>query len=101
MFDCRRCCGRCLRIVQPYEEIGTRLLLGHTMASMITGIHVFKDLLLTGDRHNKIRVSRFPESYEIDGYLRGQKVYVIYLAVALQGPNAGMVAPSCGGDSTI
>jgi tRNA (guanine-N(7)-)-methyltransferase subunit TRM82 len=78
---------------------GTRLLLGHT-ASMLTGVHVFKDRLLTGDRDEKIRVSRFPESYEIDGYLLGHEAYVTSLAVALQGPNAGMVA-SCGGDSTI
>lgn len=52
-----------------------RLLLGHT-ASMLTGICVTKDKLLTGDRDEKIRISCFPDTVFIDGFLLGHEAYI-------------------------
>jgi tRNA (guanine-N(7)-)-methyltransferase subunit TRM82 len=78
------------------DGIGTgidrRLLLGHT-ASMLTGVKVaeaevlhdseqsqrvvdIKSWILTSDRDEKIRVSMFPESFIIHGYLLGHQAFV-------------------------
>lgn len=95
---------------------GQRLLLGHT-ASMLTGVALVddhgnnntnndngaagcKDLLLTADRDEKIRISRFPESYVIEGYLLGHTEYISALATAKTEEGLAL-AVSCGGDMTI
>jgi tRNA (guanine-N(7)-)-methyltransferase subunit TRM82 len=97
-----------------------RLLLGHT-ASMLTSVHIVKrhpkpssdtvcnneklqqQLILTADRDEKIRVSRFPESYCIEGFLLGHTAFVSSVAPvptssSILGKN---ICVSVGGDCTI
>ena len=57
-----------------------RLLLGHT-ASMLTGLSVVRSkdqqqFILTADRDEKVRVSRFPETHIIQGYLLGHSSFI-------------------------
>jgi tRNA (guanine-N(7)-)-methyltransferase subunit TRM82 len=55
-----------------------RLLLGHT-ASMLTQIKIVEGRegkILTSDRDEKIRVSSFPQTFHVEGYLLGHKAYV-------------------------
>jgi WD40 repeat protein len=83
-------------------EKGQRLLLGHT-ASMLTDIAIVSsestssDLLLTADRDEKIRISRFPEAKVIEGFLLGHTAYVTGFVVL---PSSAL-AVSCGGDMTL
>ena len=60
------------------EPPKSRLLLGHT-ASMLTQIKVVEGReckILTSDRDEKIRVSSFPQTFHVEGYLLGHKAYV-------------------------
>ena len=57
-----------------------RLLLGHT-ASMLTGLNVVRGIdqqrfILTADRDEKVRVSCFPETHIIHGYLLGHSSFI-------------------------
>lgn len=57
-----------------------RLLLGHT-ASILTGLNLVpssntNQFILTADRDEKIRVSHFPETYMIHGYLLGHSSFI-------------------------
>ncbi|KAL7535572.1 hypothetical protein ACHAXR_011904 [Thalassiosira sp. AJA248-18] len=60
-----------------------RLLLGHT-ASILTGLNVVptttqqqqQQLILTADRDEKIRVSHFPETHIVLGYLLGHSSFI-------------------------
>ncbi|KAL7492901.1 hypothetical protein ACHAWT_002020 [Skeletonema menzelii] len=57
-----------------------RLLLGHT-ASMLTGLNVVssdseQQFILTADRDEKVRVSNFPETHVIHGYLLGHASFI-------------------------
>ena len=63
-----------------------RLLLGHT-ASMLTGLNIVptsswkdnnqqKQLILTADRDEKVRVSYFPETHITCGYLLGHSSFI-------------------------
>lgn len=88
-------------------EKGQLLLLGHT-ASMLTDIAIVKDgesersevsLLLTSDRDEKIRISRFPETHVIEGFLLGHTTYVTGFTV-VPSPSSALVV-SCGGDMTL
>lgn len=84
-------------------EKGQRLLLGHT-ASMLTDIAVINDgadncHLLTSDRDEKIRISRFPETYVIEGFLLGHTAYVTGFVVVPS--SSSTLAVSCGGDMTL
>lgn len=100
------------------SEEGQRLLLGHT-ASMLTGLAVVvkgdennngsssssnDQYVLTADRDEKIRVSRFPESYVIEGFLTGHTEYitamVAFTRTIHQKSNSFRVV-SCSGDGTI
>jgi hypothetical protein len=72
-----------------------RLLLGHT-ASMLTGLCMFNNMLLTADRDEKIRISSFPRTFVVEGFLLGHEAYVSAVDVT----NDGLVA-TCGGDCTI
>ncbi len=69
-----------------------RLLLGHT-ASMLTGLQVVPNdeggqFILTSDRDEKIRVSHFPKSYVIHGYLLGHTAFISSMAaVAVSSPS--------------
>ena len=85
-----------------------RLLLGHT-ASMLTSVTLCTfpnsdngdegnnnmQFILTADRDEKIRVTRFPSTFEIHGFLFGHTAFVSCMAVA------GTRCYSCGGDSTL
>lgn len=78
------------------ENQRQRLLLGHT-ASMLTGLCMANNLLLTADRDEKIRISSFPRTFLVEGFLLGHEAYVSAVdAVAAD----GLVA-TCGGDCTI
>ena len=57
-----------------------RLLLGHT-ASMLTGLNVVSNdqqqqFILTADRDEKVRISYFPETHIIHGYLLGHSSFI-------------------------
>jgi tRNA (guanine-N(7)-)-methyltransferase subunit TRM82 len=80
-------------------EKGRRLLLGHT-ASMLTGIFVLGNQLLTADRDEKIRVSSFPETYVTEGYLLGHEAYVTSMDAIILKSDFKLVA-SCSGDGTV
>jgi tRNA (guanine-N(7)-)-methyltransferase subunit TRM82 len=83
-----------------------RLLLGHT-ASMLTSVYVVETedsatkmrqrRILTSDRDEKIRVSSFPETHCIEGFLLGHEAFVSALAVS---PQTGRCV-SLGGDDTL
>jgi WD40 repeat protein len=77
----------------------SKLLLGHT-ASMLTGVLVLGSRILTADRDEKIRVSRFPEAYVVEGYLLGHSKYVTSIDAVTTKNGFNLVA-SCGGDCTV
>ena len=52
-----------------------RLLLGHT-ASMLTAMKISNGKIFTADRDEKIRISSFPSTFEVEGYLLGHREYV-------------------------
>lgn len=84
-------------------EKGERLLLGHT-ASMLTDVAIANNgsdncLLLTSDRDEKIRISRFPETYIIEGFLLGHEAFVT--GFALIPSSSPTLLVSCGGDMTL
>jgi tRNA (guanine-N(7)-)-methyltransferase subunit TRM82 len=76
-----------------------RLLLGHT-ASMLTGVCIVRNRIITADRDEKIRVSSFPESYVIEGFLFGHLAYVTSIDSVAEDAKDSLVV-SCGGDKTI
>lgn len=99
----------------------SRLLLGHT-ASMLTGVTMLNLSLnsndnnqdpchqhqqyygmATSDRDEKIRISRFPSSYEIEGYLLGHTKYIsaIDASISSSKNNRSSLLVSCGGDQTV
>lgn len=75
------------------KSIG-RLLLGHT-ASMLTKVMVHNEWILTADRDEKIRISQFPETHRIHGYLLGHLAFVSSFDAHED------TCVSCGGDGTI
>lgn len=68
-----------------------RLLLGHT-ASMLTRLCMSNKYLLTADRDEKIRISSFPQTYVIEGFLLGHEAYI----TAIDATTSGLVATSSG-----
>jgi tRNA (guanine-N(7)-)-methyltransferase subunit TRM82 len=81
------------------QEKRQRLLLGHT-ASILTGICVSRNRIMTADRDEKIRVSLFPETHAIIGFLFGHEAYVSAIDVVADDSERRLIA-SCGGDGTI
>ena len=91
-----------------------KLLLGHT-ASMITSICMLtssspqNQQILSSDRDEKIRISQFPNSYIIDGFLLGHTAYVSSMDTAIVNVNVPATSSSkvlrlvasCGGDETM
>jgi len=83
---------------------GQRRLLGHT-ASMLTDVAIVNQiesshrrrLLLTADRDEKIRISQFPDSHVIEGFLLGHTKYITAFSTI---PSSPLVV-SCGGDMTL
>lgn len=81
-------------------ENRTRLLAGHT-ASMLTGVNVLGNRLISSDRDEKIRVSSFPESYILEGYLLGHTEYISSMDSVVISKGAVNLVTSCGGDRTL
>jgi hypothetical protein len=80
-----------------------RLLLGHT-ASMLTCVQIVQEdssprnqRILTSDRDEKIRISQFPNSCCIEGYLLGHTAFVSSIAVSTKTNRC----VSVGGDRTL
>jgi len=71
-----------------------RLLLGHT-ASMLTGVRVVGNTMLTSDRDEKVRTSEFPNTMVVKGYFLGHTAFVSCMDVAAS------LCVTCGGDSTV
>ncbi|KAL7543764.1 hypothetical protein ACHAWF_007453 [Thalassiosira exigua] len=95
------------------EVVRRRLLLGHT-ASVLTGLNVIsaisgqkdgrrKQLILTADRDEKVRVSRFPETHVIRGYLLGHSAFVSTMdaAVATGQEDERTLCVTGSGDGTV
>jgi WD40 repeat protein len=79
------------------ENRSGRLLLGHT-ASMLTDIQLVRqDTLLTADRDEKVRVSSFPQTCIIKGYLLGHSAFVSCIDVITQSD----IVVTCSGDHTL
>jgi len=82
----------------------SRLLLGHT-ASMLTGVKIIENgtdgkmKILTSDRDEKIRVSSFPDTYVVEGYLLGHTAFVSSLDISRD--KSCPYCVTCGGDGTI
>ena len=76
-------------------EKGERLLLGHT-ASMLTDIATADNLLFTCDRDEKIRISRWPETYIVEGFLLGHTAFVSGFTTL-----SSSLGVSYGGDMTV
>ena len=83
----------------------SRLLLGHT-ASMLTGVHVvtYPDddgnstmRILTSDRDEKVRISHFPRTFQVEGYLLGHTAFISAMDVH----SATKTCVTCSGDGTV
>lgn len=80
----------------------SKVLLGHT-ASMLTGVQVVtlndnkEQYIFTSDRDEKIRISDFPQTNLIDGYLLGHSNYITSMDVLSNNDKC----VSCGGDGTV
>jgi hypothetical protein len=78
------------------QHINTsKLLLGHT-ASMLTGVQVVGERILTCDRDEKIRISAFPQTCVVQGYLLGHTAYV-----ASMDASSREHCITCSGDGTV
>lgn len=80
-----------------------RLLLGHT-ASMLTDMKLHGNLLLTADRDEKVRVSSFPQTSIIKGYLLGHTAFLSSLDTVTTNAGTGgrsTFCVTCGGDKTL
>ena len=53
-----------------------RLVLGHTGMVLSLGVAPYADLLVTADRESKLRVSRYPQTYDIEAYCLGHREFV-------------------------
>lgn len=95
-----------------------RLLLGHT-ASMLTSVALIstsssssdssnsdrdagsKQFILTADRDEKIRVTAFPSTFEIHGFLFGHTAFVSCMTTVDTVNQHRHLCFSCGGDHTL
>jgi len=72
-----------------------RLLLGHT-ASILTEIRLINgDTLLTADRDEKVRLSNFPQTGIVKGYLLGHTAFISSMDTSKD------LCVTCGGDMTV
>jgi len=91
-----------------------RLLLGHT-ASILTGLNVApsslkqnnnkqkEHFILTSDRDEKIRITNFPQTYNIHGYLLGHTSFISTMD-AISSSESSSSRPLCitgSGDGTV
>lgn len=92
----------------PTKKGHRRLLLGHT-ASILTGLNVAPSLdgsggatILTSDRDEKVRVSRFPQTNVVRGYLLGHTSFVSTMdAVASDRGGKRALCVTGSGDGTV
>lgn len=74
--------GACATAEPPAHPSDCKFLLGHI--SLITDMQLTRlgkqQFLLTADRDEKIRVSRFPNAYEIQAFCHGHTEYFISLS---------------------
>jgi tRNA (guanine-N(7)-)-methyltransferase subunit TRM82 len=85
------------------RDFSSKLLLGHT-ASMLTGVEVVGDgeCILTCDRDEKIRISSFPQTSVIRGYLFGHTAYVACMDVSTTTTSKKECCIiTCSGDGTV
>uniref|UniRef100_M4C0U5 Uncharacterized protein n=1 Tax=Hyaloperonospora arabidopsidis (strain Emoy2) TaxID=559515 RepID=M4C0U5_HYAAE len=80
--------GEAVAVPFPDVDRDLRMLLGHT-TSMITHVAVNHDssLLLTADRDEKLRVSRFPNAAIIESYCLGHKASLTKVACSAVTPD--------------
>ncbi|KAJ3408068.1 WD repeat-containing protein 4 [Chytridiales sp. JEL 0842] len=83
--------------IDDYESNG-KLLLGHV--SIITDLTLSRDgkYIITADRDEKIRVSKYPLTYDIQSFCLGHKEFVTCICKL---PNSDNLLVSGGGDSSI
>jgi hypothetical protein len=80
-----------------------RILLGHT-ASMLTGMQLVgggtdaPTKLLTADRDEKVRISSFPETTIVHGYLLGHEAFLSSIDTT---PSLPELCITCGGDESV
>lgn len=84
-------------------DIGTsRLLLGHT-ATMVSSVRVVEDSgvkrVFSSDRDEKVRISGFPQTFALEGFLLGHTAFIVSLDVALKDGCTRCV--TCSGDGTV
>ena len=86
--------------IDTNAKIQKRLLLGHT-ASMLTSVKISSDqnYLLTSDRDEKIRISKFPQTHILSNYLLGHSAFVSCMDVASDPTLTRCVSTS--GDGTV
>jgi len=84
------------------DDKNRRLLLGHT-ASMLTSVKVVRDggksRILTSDRDEKVRVTSFPNTFIIEGFLLGHEAFVSSMDAATR--DGVTRCATCGGDGTV
>ena len=86
-----------------YPQV-SRLLLGHT-ASMLTSVHVVTQpddngcsmQILTSDRDEKVRISHFPRTYQVEGYLLGHTAFISSMDVH----STTKICVTSSGDGTV
>ena len=82
--------------MEDFEKNEVKLLMGHL--SMLTDLKLANDerLLITSDRDEKIRISYWPNSYNIHSYLLSHKEFVTQIELI---DDNNLI--SCSGDSKV
>jgi hypothetical protein len=86
--------------VIPQSISARRLLLGHT-ASILTGLNVASGLILTADRDEKVRVSAFPDTQLIRGYLLGHTSFISTMDVVVSTTTEHTLCVTGSGDGSV
>jgi tRNA (guanine-N(7)-)-methyltransferase subunit TRM82 len=86
--------------VIPQSKSARRLLLGHT-ASILTGLNVASGLILTADRDEKVRVSAFPDTQLIRGYLLGHTSFISTMDVVVSTTTEHTLCITGSGDGSV
>lgn len=89
--------------IEKDKRLWRRVLLGHT-ASVLTSIEIVTNSkgskILTSDRDEKVRVSSFPQTFNVEGYLLGHSSYVSDVKIVRNNLMASKCI-TCGGDGTM
>jgi len=81
------------------KQLSRRILLGHT-ASVLTSVEIIGSKILTSDRDEKVRVSSFPQTFNVEGYLLGHSSYISDVKI-IRTKLAGSKCITCSGDGTM